>query len=260
MRSPTARTVLAGLLLAALLTLPPAWADGAPLWQTNSFSLLHGGDYAVDPARQQTLTFEHASGWNVGDLFLFVDLTRFDGEKNAAGDENTYYGEISPRLSLGKLFGREIAAGPVTDVLLAATYEFGDGEVETLLLGPGFDLALPGFDYFQLNVYRRIPQDGRDGRTIQITPVWAMTLPLGRSDILFDGFMDWNVTSDGGYERNLHFNPQLKYDLGKAMAWGDRRLYAGIEYSYWKNKYGIRSSKTFDSEQSAASLLLKLLF
>ena len=248
--------------LFALLVLvsAAAHADGPLLWQNNSQTYLYGDNFAVKPPLQQTLTFEHASGWSVGDLFVFVDVTHFNGRSDPFAGRDAYYGELSPRLSLGKLSGRSIAFGPVTDLLVAATYEFGEGDVETWLLGPGVDLALRGFDYFKLNLYRRFPRHGRDGETVQLTTVWSMTFPTGGSDIVFDGFIDWNLDSDGRYHRNLHFNPQIKYDLGKRMGWGGKRLYVGLEYTWWSNKYGIRDSAAFDTDESTASLLLKAHF
>jgi nucleoside-specific outer membrane channel protein Tsx len=217
-------------------------------WQDNSLTLVTGGDFRVDPETRHTLTFEHASGWGFGDLFVFVDATRYHGDR---GD--TYYGELSPRLSYGKLSGTGMRAGRLRDVLLAGTLEFGRGDVETLLLGPGFDLAIPGFDFFQVNLYRRFPLHGQDGATFQITPVWAVTHGPWR----FDGFIDWNVDSDGTYASNLHVNPQLKYDLGRQFGWRDRALQVGLEYSYWKNKYGIRDSAGFRTDQRALSLIVQ---
>ncbi|WKE66348.1 outer membrane protein OmpK [Gallaecimonas kandeliae] len=243
------------LLLAGLVAAP---AMAGPLqWQDNSLSYLYGQNYKVTPGTQQTLTVEHASGWNFGDLFFFTDFTHFNG---TSGDSNTYYGEFSPRFSAGKLLGKDLAFGPVTDVLLATTYEFGEGNVETLLAGPGFDLKLPGFDFFQLNFYQRMPRNGRDGHTVQVTPVWKMRFPVGDSQVVFDGFMDWVVNSDGVYHANLHFNPQLKYDLGPALGLHKDKLFVGLEYDYWKNRFGIKDSPAFRTNQNTASLLVKYHF
>lgn len=96
----------------------------------------------------------------------------------------------------------------------------------------------------------------------QITPAWSYTLALGNSDLVIDGFMDWVVDNDDSYHANLHFNPQIKYDLAKAMGWG-KRFYVGVEYDYWSNKYGIDDDSFLADEilggtdQSAISLLLK---
>jgi nucleoside-specific outer membrane channel protein Tsx len=167
---------------------------------------------------------------------------------------------------MGKIFDQKFELGPIKDVLLAGTYEFGEGDVESYLIGPGFDLDIPGFDYFQLNFYKRYNDGHRAGYGAwQITPVWSYTIPVGKSDILIDGFMDWVVdnkqsNTKGDYHSNLHFNPQIKYDLGKAMNLPDRQLYVGIEYDYWTNKYGINDTRYFDTDQNTASLLVKVFF
>ena len=253
-----------GLSLAATLASGQALAADLLQWQDNSLTYLNGIDFKVDPPKQQTVTFEHASGWSFGDLFIFVDGIKYNTEAtNGAGDGHTFYGEISPRLSLGKISGADLSFGPVKDVLLAATYEFGEDDVDSYLLGPAVDLNIPGFDYFQLNTYLRTTDGRRDGDNVwQITPVWSYTIPVGDSDLVIDGFMDWVVDNDDSYHANLHFNPQVKYDLAKAMGWG-KRFYVGVEYDYWSDKYGIDDDSYLGDEilggtdQSAISLLLK---
>jgi nucleoside-specific outer membrane channel protein Tsx len=238
-------------------------------WQNNSLTYLYGHDYKIDPGIQQTVTFEHASGWSFGDLFVFLDVIKYNTDAtNGAGDGHTFYGEISPRFSFGKLTDSDLSFGPIKDVLISTTYEFGEDDVDAYLIGPAIDLELPGFDYFQLNTYLRTADGDRAGsNTWQITPVWSYTIPFGNSDILIDGFMDWVVDNDensrGEYQANLHFNPQIKYDLGKALSWGEKQLYVGLEYDYWKNKYGIKDggfvSDNFvgSTDQNTASFLLK---
>ena len=94
---------------------------------------------------------------------------------------------------------------------------------------------------------------------------------MGNSDILIDGFIDWVVDNDdngpaGEYHANLHINPQIKYDLGKALSWGEKQFYVGVEYDYGKHKYGIQDggfvSDNFvgSTKQNTASLLLKAHF
>lgn len=261
MKRTFSNVMLAGCLLAGSQAMAGEWVH----WQDNSLTYLYGKDFTVNPPTQQTVTFEHADGWKYGDNFLFVDKIFYNGDKDFLVGDNTYYGEVSPRLSMGKIFDRKFEFGPIKDVLLAMTYEFGEGDVDSYLIGPGFDLAIPGFDYFQLNFYQRTSDGDRPGDDVwQITPVWSYTIPVGRSDIKIDGFMDWVVDNDknarGTYHSNLHFNPQIKYDLGKALRWGEKQLYVGIEYDYWKDKYGIEDSPSFDTDQNTASLLVKVHF
>ncbi|WJN57754.1 outer membrane protein OmpK [Pseudomonas sp. SO81] len=253
-----------GLSLAVTLLSGQAMAADLLQWQDNSLTYLNGIDFKVDPPRQQTLTFEHASGWSFGDLFIFVDGIKYNTEAtNGAGDGHSFYGEISPRLSFGKLSGSDLSFGPIKDVLLAATYEFGEDDVDSYLLGPAVDLNVPGFDFFQLNTYYRETDGQRDGSGVwQITPAWSYTVAVGDSDLVIDGFMDWVVDNDDSYHANLHFNPQIKYDMAKAMGWG-KRFYVGVEYDYWSDKYSIDDDGYVGDEilggtdQSAISLLLK---
>ncbi|MGI4836811.1 MAG: outer membrane protein OmpK [Janthinobacterium lividum] len=261
------KRTLSSLMLAGTLALAggQAMAGDWLQWQSNSLTYLWGKNFKVDPEMQQTFTFEHADSWKYGDNFLFVDSITYPGKTTSNSGHHNLYGEFSPRLSAGKILGQKIAFGPVTDVLLAATYEFGEGDNESFLIGPGFDLAIPGFDYFQLNFYNRTSRGPRPGDHVwQITPVWSYTIPMGRSDVLIDGYMDWVVDNDknsrGEYHANLHFNPQVKYDLGKAMGFTPQKLYVGFEYDYWKNKYGIDSTSGFETNQNTASALVKVFY
>jgi len=260
------RTLSSLMAASSLLAAAPAMSGDLLQWQSNSLTYLYGKNFAVNPENQQTFTYEHADGWKYGDNFVFLDYISYNGKKDGSLGNTSTYGEISPRLSLGKIFDQTFQLGPITDVLLATTYEFGEGDVESYLIGPGFDLKIPGFDYFQLNFYKRYNDGHRAGYGAwQITPVWSYTIPVGKSDILIDGFMDWVVdnkqsNSKGDYHSNLHFNPQIKYDLGKALNLPDRQLYVGVEYDYWSNKYGINDTRSFDTDQNTASLLVKVFF
>ncbi|MGC3654936.1 outer membrane protein OmpK, partial [Pseudomonas aeruginosa] len=79
-----------------------------------------------NPPIQLTFTLELACGWTWGDLFFFFYMYKYNGKEDASYGKNTYYGEITPRLSLGKLTGADLSFGPVNDVLLAGSYEFGE--------------------------------------------------------------------------------------------------------------------------------------
>ena len=223
------------------------------LWQDASLTYLYGKQFEVDASEQQTATVEHASNLSFGDTFLFVDFIDY----RDSSEDSSYYGEFSPRLSASKFAGVDASFGLIKDVLIASTYEFGKGDVESLLYGLGLDLDLPGFDYFQLNLYYRDPQNN-NSRGWQLTPVFSYTMPVGVSEVVIDGFIDYVFASENGdYEENLHINPQIKYNLGKLL-WGDEhRLYIGVEYDYWSDKYGIKDSSAFKTDQSAYSFLLQ---
>ena len=107
------------------------------LWQDASLSYLYGKQFEVDADEQQTVTFEHVSGLSFGDTFLFVDFIDYRDSK----DDDSYYGEFSPRFSASKIADVDASFGPIKDVLIATTYEFGKGDVESFLYGFGAALG-----------------------------------------------------------------------------------------------------------------------
>ena len=230
-------------------------------WTDTSVSLLAGTGFEVDPEDQTTVTLEHANGWKWGDFFWFHDAIYYNGEVNGDNGKMSYYGEISPRVSLGKVLGKDLSVAFIKDWLFAYTYEYGedptgkDFGIKNHLVGAGVDLDVPAFDFVQLNVYQRLPETG-DGETVQVTAAWKYSTPAGKSTFICDGFLDWVINSDGTYSDNLHFCPQVKFDVGTIWGWKAGRLHLGIEYDYWKNKYGL----DFANEQHAVSALVKSHF
>lgn len=286
-----ARAVVVGFLLFAMNALgaepdadgtEPASPDTGKskpffLWTDTSLSLLPWGwNYAIDPDQQSTLTVEHAHVSAIGDLFAFLDLTKFH---NSPGDRGTWYGEVSPRLSVGKLLDKDLSFTvfrrslfEFKDVLLAAQYERGeDGdEAEAALVGIGFDLdlreagilgLLGKFQYIQLNLYARAELTAatdRGFRDMQVTMVAGYPFEVGPARFLVDGYFDW-VLGIGSEQRSFHLNPQLKLDVGHF--WGrPEKAYAGVELDFWWDKYQIEDNPGFDTNQHAVSLLLKYHF
>ncbi len=244
------------------------------LFMDNSFSGLYGAGFEIDDGDQGTVIFEHTSVWSFGDLYTFFDNTWV---RNATGVDDTYhtwYGEISPRLSPGKIFGKDLSFGIWKDTLFAMTYERGSDSdlTESLLLGIGFDFDLSAlgvfgdrFEYFQVNIFARNElNDGagddpdRGFEDLQITWVGATALEIGQAKLLIDGFVDF-VVGFGPQAQGFHFSPQLKLDL--ANFWGKPGvLYAGVDIDFWTNKFGLQDSDAFDTNQVAASALLKFHF
>jgi nucleoside-specific outer membrane channel protein Tsx len=268
---------LRNLLAATALLASSAHAeDSFFLWSDNSLSLLpYGWGFAVDPEEQSTFTFEHAHASKIGDMFLFVDFNRFH-DRVPGADESTWYGEIGPRLSLGKTLGKDLSFTLFSkslfefkDVLIAAQYERGEDPdvAEAALLGVGFDLdihksgllgPLGKFKYIQLNLYARaeLTEGVEHGfRDMQVTMVAARQLEVGSAKFLIDGYFDW-VVGFGSEDWSYHLNPQIKLDVGNFRGKPDK-FYAGLELDFWWNKYQIPDSPAFDTNQAAVSLLFK---
>ncbi len=278
------KRIAAVLAVATLLwvsaTGPTAAGDKKPLlWMDNSITGLAGSGFEIDDGDQFAGTFEHASGWSFGDLFMFADFTHF---KNPTGNDDwTWYGEISPRLSFGKILNKDLSFSIFgqnlvvwKDALLAMTYERGEEAdlTESLLVGLGFDLDLSAlgvfgdrFNYFQVNFYARNElNDGagddpdRGFKDLQITVSASYPIEFGRTKILVDGFFDY-VAGFGPQAQNFHLVPQIKLDVGNYFG-KPKVLYAGVEIDYWINKFGLEGSSAFDTDQLAISGLVKFHF
>ncbi|AKV10046.1 membrane protein [Pseudomonas fluorescens NCIMB 11764] len=260
------KIIKACLLLSAAVVAPISQADGKLLWHQESISYQYGKDFKVDPRRMQIITFEHTSAWEWGDFFFFIDNYWYPGAQTAYDGHHGMYSEYSPRFSLSKITGNDYSWGIVKDVLVATAIEWdnnrssGRDDQVNYLVGPGFDLSLPGFDYFMLNFYYRKPEGGEGMGGWQVTPVWSYTVPVGKSNIVVDGYIDWVLGDKYGLKHNFHFNPQIKYDIGKAFWSTPSKIYVGIEYDYWSNKYGIENTSAYDTNQNVTSAIVKYYF
>jgi len=242
---------------AAVLVLGTALSTSASaemLWSDFSLSYLYGSHYSTVYGGEDDRTYitvEHASGHSWGDNFLFIDRQMDHGTGADDDEDSSYYGELSPRLSFGKISGADLSFGPISDVLLASTWEAGDG-FDNLLYGLGFDLDIPGFRYFNVNLYK-VNNDLVDDDE-QLTLTWAYPFSVASQDFLIDGFLDWSSAADD-HKSEMNFTPQIKWNAGKLMGL-ESPLYVGMEYAYWNNKYGNSDGK----DERSASLLVKWHF
>jgi len=199
-------------------------------WHSSSLLLHSGNNYQLGESDRKVISFEHAHGWKYGDNFFFVDVTHPEGRPH------DYYGEISPRLSLGKISGRDLSFGPLKDISIGTTTELGTHLQERWLAGFAFDFDLPGFQFFRLEtMYRDDPSLAGD--TWQITTIWNAPFEIGRHSFLFEGFVDY-AGAEGDGEANIHGDPRLLYDLGSIYGKKGKAFF-GIEYVLWYNKFGV---------------------
>jgi nucleoside-specific outer membrane channel protein Tsx len=215
-------------------------------WQSNSLSYLHGNDYKLGDKSRDIITYEHASGWRYGDLFIFADFT------DPLQDQYSGYGEIHPRASLGKIMEKDLSVGIFKDALIAAEVEIGSDDHRAYLYGLGFDFNLPRFQYFSLNVYAR-DQVRLHGRTYQISPAWSLPFEIKDIKMTLDGFADIDG-GEGTRVPSILFVPQLMLDVGHL--WGmDNKILIGTEWQYWDNKYGVKGA-----DESVFQSLVKVKF
>ena len=242
------------VLAATVVATTTALTQAAPVWQDFSITGLYGENYeSIDAngihsdVEQSTITAEYAAKLTYGDFFAFADRTNNDIDGN-----QTYF-EVSPRLSLGAVTGQKLELGPIKDVLIATTWEgnTGSSNFNNYLYGVGFDLAIPYFQYAQLNFYKADNDLSADD--YQMTFTYGVPFKLGSEDFLVDGFLDWS-TAERDHASELNWTTQWKWNVGKHIS-PETRLYLGIEHSVWNNKYGIKGM-----DQNDVSALIKYHF
>lgn len=195
-------------------------------WSDTSFSALTGSNYEVGDNDRSVFTLEHASGHTWGNTFTFVDRLVHHND-----DNHELYGELGASINLFTQKDSFVKA-----VYLAPQWEFGSDKFarfDNLLTGVGLDLDVPGATYFNVNLYHR--NNDLYGNNHQLTLVWAFPLSNG---LVYDGFMD-AVDSTDNTASGYNFTSQLKYDIGQRIGVEKGKLFAGVEYVYWHNKFGI---------------------
>lgn len=227
-----------------------ALTQAAPIWQDFSLTGLYGESYKSpfitqdEKIDQSTITAEYAAGLKYGDFFAFADRSNNDPEGNA-----TYF-EVAPRLSLGAVTGTKLEVGPIKDVLVATTWEGGEG-FNNYLYGVGFALNIPYTNYANINFYKADNDNTDDD--YQMTITYAVPFKLGSEDFLVDAFLDWSTAEDT-HASELNWTSQYKWNVGKHIS-PETKLYVGIEHSVWNNKYGYKGV-----DQNDVSALVKYHF
>ena len=251
---------MAGVLLAS-----DGWA-GIAQWSSTNLQLLYGDTHqsiyfnedtgqldSVDDVRS-VITWEHVNGWKYGDNFMFVDITNADRTNETS---TSYYGEISPRLSFGKMLGANLNKGLLNDVLITSTAELGEG-FRAFLYGLAVDLNLPGFAFFQFNYYVRNDVEVFGGPSpndtgSQVTLVWLVPFSVGSTSWAFEGFFDYAFDVDPA-EDNIITAPRLLLDVGEFF--GEKgAVQAGFEYQIWRNKFGVDGI-----DEDVVQAMVKLIF
>jgi nucleoside-specific outer membrane channel protein Tsx len=239
----------------------PPPSDRFIRFSATSLTYLYGfnWDTPFSPTKDRDiLTLEHLHSNSIGDLFLFVDFANLTTE-NRGGPSDTgidIYGEVSSRISLGKITGNDFSLGLIKDLYIySGTYEFGRSKtldninrefsagIDTTQLrqlhGVAVDFKVPGFTVATLNAYWRDDLDV-SGSTWQLTAAWELPFTLADFDFVFKGFADW-CGGEGQLEKQFHTSPQLVVDLGDKLFDKKKTLYFGTEVDIWWNEFGVKN-------------------
>ena len=233
-------------LVAALLLAAPAAAAAQTEFHYQYGKL--SNPFARTRHFTHILTVQQASSWSLGDSFVFIDFLE-DGDVDGFNDME-FYGEWYPTLSFGKLSGRTVGGGALRDVALIGGLNFdGDANVFKWLPGARLSWDVPGFFFFNTDVTAFIdassgpPTAPRTNDSFMFDVSWGAAFDLGSQSFWFTGHAEYiGATTNEFGQRGKGWilaQPQLGWDVGKAMSGSPNQLFLGVEYQYWRNKLGV---------------------
>lgn len=216
-------------------------------WTDTEIQYLHGEGYQMptnpNAVSRSIITLSHADGWALGHNFFFMDtLISEQGETSQVN----LYGEFYSYFSFSKMAGRNLAYGLFKDLNVALGVNAGENMdsnrsgSRVILYGFSVDFNLPGFTLFSVNFLRHnVLEPVASGNSWQVTPVWKFPFTVAGTHWSLEGFTDFIGPKGPNYAGSVLAQPQIRLDVGDFFG-AANHFYAGIEYQYWNNKFGIK--------------------
>lgn len=141
--------------------------------------------------------------------------------------------------NLGLSFGEDSF---VKDVALGIGLNQGT-DFTVGLIGARASFNVPGFRVLSLGLYAYDTTTDPLGRSLntthQATIVWDTPFDIGNQKFQFKGFVDFIGDRGSNVSEQVVFSPQLRWDAGHAMGQKPGKFHLGIEYTHFKNKFGV---------------------
>jgi nucleoside-specific outer membrane channel protein Tsx len=257
------------------------WSDTSIGWRTGS---KFAEPFNPNDIGKNILNVTHVSGYKYGSNFFNADVL-FSDSKDPAGAGSTngaqeVYLVYRHTLDLEKLTGTAYKFGPVRGLGLTAGFDFNaktdagyNSKKRMVVAGPTLMMDVPGF----LNVsllalwesnapYNTFSNTSTPRYSYDVHPMinLAWGIGLGKdTGLSFEGFANF-IASKGKNEfggntaAETNVDMQLMYDL-RALTGGKPGAFKlGLEYQYWKNKFGNDSSGPAGSGAFAKTPMLRV--
>lgn len=242
----------------------------AATWSDTFIGYRYGTQFTepnnANDVEKHILQFNYVGGHSLGQQFLNIDLLQSDSADPASGGDTgatEAYMTYRNQLHYGKLFGDALAFGPVKEVALTGGFDLNTKNTafaprkRQLVVGPTFKFDVPkGFLDLSVFYSHEWNHNGfkNGGTTVefddyyQINLAWKFPFEAGSVPMKFQGFYNYNGEKGLGTKDEQLGRPSLMADVGK-LAWGeDNRLWAGVGYEYWRNKFGNHGADGVDTD------------
>ena len=241
----------------------------AATWSDTSIGYRYGSDYAEpfnpNAISKNIINLNHVSGYKYGSNFFNADLlVSDDKDPSSAGSSNgaqEVYVVYRHTLDLEKVSGTAFKYGVVRGAGLTAGFDFNtktdagyNSKKRLLVAGPTLMLDVPGF----LNVsllalwesnapYSTFSGVSTPRYSYDVHPMlglaWGIPFNVGTLPLSFEGFANFIAAKGknefgGDTAAETNIDMQVMYDLGSVIGAGKNTVKLGLEYQYWKNKFG----------------------
>ncbi len=239
-------------LLALLASATPASAAD---WSDTSIGYRYGTrfaePYVTNGINKSIFNLTYVSGYKYGLNYLNLDLLQSDDKDSGSQEAYLVYRHT---LDIGKLSGKDFSYGPIRSFGVTAGLDWntkndpGYGSKKRMLvLGPTLMLEVPGFLNVSLLLLNESNQPtGMPNRyTYDLHPelnaVWG--IPIGTSNFSFEGYLNYIASKGrneygGATSPEFHVDAAVMWDVSSTFGVGKNTLRAGLEYEYWRNKFG----------------------
>ncbi|MGZ5179713.1 MAG: outer envelope protein [Ramlibacter sp.] len=243
------------ILVAAALAAATVAASAAE-WSDTSISYRYGTKfqepYNGQDIKKNIVNFSHVSGYKYGSNFLSVDLLDSDNKDANAQEAYIVYRNT---VDLAKATGRTFKFTGVKGLGITGGFDwntkndpFYASKKRMLVVGPTLFVDVPA-GFLNAGVYAlwesNRPVGVNSRYSYDTHPMLGLNwgIPLGGTGLSFEGYTNW-IAAKGTNEfggptaPEFNFDGQVMYDVGMPLGMGKNTLRAGVEYQYWRNKFG----------------------
>jgi nucleoside-specific outer membrane channel protein Tsx len=283
-RAPLMAAAAAALSLAASGASAANWSDTYVGFRTGtSFA----EPFNPNDIKKNIFNFNHVSGYNYGSNFFNVDFLMSD-KKDPAGAGSTNgaqeaYVVYRHTLDMAKITGMKLGFGPVKTTNLTVGFDWNtktdagyNSKKRMLVVGPTFAIDIPA-GFLNVGIYQlwesnapfntfsgvSTPRYSYDPHPM-LNLVWG--IPLGKeTGFSFEGFANF-ITSKGKNEfggdtaAETNIDAQIMYDASSFIGAKPKTFKVGVEYQYWKNKFGNDASGAAGKGAFAKTPMLRVQY
>ena len=234
------------------------------------------------------MSLTHVSGYKYGTNFFNADMLLSDEKDPSAAGATSGAQEVyvvyRNTVDLGKVTGKTFSFGPVRGLGVTAGFDFNtktdagyNSKKRMVVAGPTLMMDVPGF----LNVSLLALWESNNPSVSagafnpgyptsrysydvhpMINLAWGIPFSVGPVPLSFEGFANFiaakgkdETGADTAAETNIDM--QVMYDLSSAVGASKNSFKLGVEYQYWKNKFGNDASGAAGSGATANTPMIR---